>query len=265
MKRNLTLLITLSLFVIAAFGCDVCSDPAVVVGTMSAEVFYPCDISTSNPLPGTTVMSGFMGTKESVAWLARDLAAEGYVALSLTPTNTLGMVSGWRDDHKAGIRKLQELNSSGNLRGKIDTSKLSVCGHSKGGGGALWAADQLGSQIQTAVGMAPYQEQFLSLSGVRAATLVQAGSLDTLANGLMTLNEYNLLPLSVSKGYFSYPVGHMAWASSNPTLSRDIIAWYDYYLKCDDSARSTLSGFGNNWNDRGNCSGGSSGDPAGCN
>ncbi len=254
MIKNLALSLVLIFTLLVAVGCEpVCSDPEIVVGTMSAKVFYPCTIT--KPLPGTTVMSGFMGTKESVAWLARDLAAAGYVALSLTPTNPLGMVSGWRDDHIAGIRKLKELNTGvGRLRGKVDTSKLSVCGHSKGGGGALWAADRLGSDLQAAVGMAPYQEQFFSLNGARAATLVQAGAIDTLANGLMTRNEFGDLPSTISKAYFTYPVGHMAWAMSNPMLSRDIIAWYDYYLKCDDSARMTLSGLGNDWRDKGNCS-----------
>lgn len=253
MKAKSAVLLALLMCALFANGCDVCTSNTTVVGTMDADLYYPCN--SSGPLPATTMMSGFMGTNEQVAWLARDVAASGYVVLALTPTNTLGMVSGWRDDHKAGIRKLKDLNNSGVLRGRIDTSKLSVCGHSKGGGGALWAADQLGGELASAVGMAPYQEQFFNLSGVRAATLIQAGAMDTLANGLMTRSEYSDLPNSISKGYFTYSVGHMAWASNNPSLSRDIIAWYDYYLKCDDSARSTLSGLGNDWNDRGNCSG----------
>jgi hypothetical protein len=118
--------------------------------------------------------------------------------------------------------------------------------------------------VATAIGMAPWQEQFLSLSGVRAATLIQAGSLDSLATGIMTRNEYNSLPNSISRAYFEYStLGHMAWATGNSTLSGDVIAWLDYYMKNDKSAASKLTGFNKEWVDR--SGGSSSGGSGGCN
>jgi len=256
MKRNIAILLTLALIGLFANGCDtVCEDNAFVLGAMTATLYYPC---SGGPYPATTMTSGFMGTEGAIAWLAEDVAAAGYVVLAMTPSNPMGMVSGWRAAHQSGVQYLK------GLRTRVDASKVGTCGHSKGGGGALWAADTLGSGVATAIGMAPWQEEFLSLSGMRAATLIQAGGLDTLATGIMTLNEYNLLPSTVSKGYFIYPTAdHMAWATGLiPSLSRDVIAWMDYYLKCDDSARSTLA-TGGTWIDRGNCGGSSSG--GGCN
>lgn len=251
MKKSHILLISL-IFSIVAIGCDsgpVCTKSEFVAGASSSTLYYPC---TGGPSPATTMTSGFSGTKAAIAWLARDVAAAGYVVLAMTPTNPMGMVSGWRTAHVNGVKHLKALT------GKVDAGRVGTCGHSKGGGGALWAADTLGSELQTAIGMAPWHEQFMSLSGIRAATLIQAGTADTLATALMTRGEYNMLPSSVSKAYFTYPVGHMAWGVGNPSLTRDVVAWLDYYLKCDDSARSTLGAMGNQWVDKGNCGSGSS-------
>jgi len=241
------------------FGCDTsgtCTDTAMVLGAMTATLYHPC---SGGPYPATTMTSGFLGTESSIAWLAQDVADAGYVVLAMTPTNPIGMVDGWMTAHTQGVNYLKGLS-------QVDSSKVGTCGHSKGGGGALWAASNLGSSVQTAIGMAPWQEEFVSLSGIRAATLIQAGSLDTLATAAMTLNEYNLLPSSISKAYFTYAsADHMAWAYGLiPDLSQDVIAWLNYYLKCDDSARSTLSS-GGTWVDQGNCGSSGSSGGSGCN
>lgn len=252
MKKTFAIVLVLMVIAAFTFGCDaggICTDSAFVFGAMTATLYYPC---SGGPYPATTMTSGFLGTEASIAWLARDVANAGYVVLAMTPTNPLGMVDGWRTAHVQGVNYLKGLS-------RVNPNKVGTCGHSKGGGGALWAASDLGSAVQTAIGMAPWQEEFLSLSGMRAATLIQAGSLDTLATAVMTLNEYTILPNSISKGYFIYPLAdHMAWAYGLlPELSRDVIAWMDYYLKCDDSASATLRGSGT-WVDKGNCGSGSS-------
>jgi len=249
MKRKLSILLILTLFALFASGCDVCTDSEFVLGAMTATLYHPC---SGGPYPATTMTSGYMGTESNIAWLAEDVAAAGYVVLAMTPSNPIGFVSGWRTAHQNGVQHLKSLS------GLVDPNKVGTCGHSKGGGGALWAADTLGSQVETAIGMAPWQEEFVSLSGVRAATLIQAGGLDTLATAIMTRNEYNLLPSSISKGYFTYPTAdHMAWAYGLiPQLSTDVIAWLDYYMKDDTSASSNFTGINKEWVNNSGSSGG---------
>ncbi|MDA8140140.1 MAG: hypothetical protein M0036_15950 [Desulfobacteraceae bacterium] len=238
LNKSTLIILVLSLVALIGYGCDsgsssVCTATTTVSNTAGAKLYYPCTISGA--IPATTMMSGFMGTYSEVEWLARDVASNGYVVLAMTPTNLLGMVSGWRAAHQSGIAKLKSLNTSGTLRGKINTSKLQVCGHSKGGGGALWASSNLGSQLKSTIGMAPWQEEFLSLSGVRAATLIQAGGLDTLATGVMTLNEFNLLPFGITKDYQLFPTAdHMSWSSlgtNHPALSASVVSWMNRNLK----------------------------------
>jgi len=242
-KKYVVSLVALSMVAFLGYGCDtdrVCTDTVVVTGAMSAKVFYPCNLS--EPVGATTVMSGFIGTKESVAWLARPIAEAGYVALSITPLNPYGLVSGWRTAHKGGITRLKALARSGRLAGKIDTNKLAVCGHSKGGGGALWASADLGNELAATIPMAPYNgdisgtgvategPQGVKISTIKSPTFIQAGSADTLATNIMTRAEYRYLPGNIEKCYHEYPgYGHMAWATGGPnqkdTLARDVIAW----------------------------------------
>ena len=240
-SRLAVLVLALSLAALIGYGCDggsiggtVCTSSTSVSGASASVLYYPC--SGSGPFPATTMTSGFMGSYRDVEWLSRDVAGNGFVVLAMTPSNPYGMVSGWRTAHINGISRLKSLNTSGTLRGKINTSALQTCGHSKGGGGALWASSTLGSQLKSTIGMAPWQEGFASLSGVRAATLIQAGGLDTLATGIMTLNEYNLLPMGINKDYRVFPLAdHMAWTSMGVTqhaaLSANVVDWMKRYLR----------------------------------
>lgn len=249
-NKSLLLILSLSFITLFGYACDsgnVCTDSVYFVpNTSEAQLYYPCDISTATG--ATTMSSGYTGTLDDVDWLSESIAEEGYVVLAFTPSNIYGLVSGWRDAHKSCISELKDINSTHSvLRGKIDTGKLSTCGHSKGGGGSLWASSQLQGDLRTTVGMAPYREGFVdsTLNSITAATFIQAGASDTLANNAMTRGEYSGLG-NISKMYVEYTgYGHLAWAnaigSTADRLSGDIIAWMKYYMDGETSYASTLA------------------------
>jgi len=235
MKKALLLMLALTLF---GYGCDVgqvCNESGgLVAGTSATRLYYPCDIS--QPTGATTMTGGFMETLQNVAWLSTDLAEEGYVVLAFTPTNIMGMVAGWETAHLASINRLKAINQNHRkLRGLIDTNKLQTCGHSKGGGGALAASGRLGSQLATTIGMAPWREGVMNLGGIKAATLIQAGTMDTLATAPMTLGEYGALG-NIPKAYKTYPVSHMGWVTRNAPIRNDIVAWMRCHMDNDSSA-----------------------------
>jgi len=253
MKKSLSVILSLSLIALFGYGCDggsgtiTVEDPGYISGTSDAELYYPNTISGT--VGATTMSAGYTQALGNVEWLSRKVAESGYVVLAFTPTNNLGMVSGWRDAHKNCITKLKNINSNHSvLRGKINTAKLQTCGHSKGGGGSLWASSELTTQLKTTVGMAPYQEGFFdsTLGSVTAATFVQAGGSDTLATNSMTRGEYSGLSSRISRMYVEYSgYGHLAWDGATGTtasrISGDIIAWMKYYMDGQTSYASTLS------------------------
>ncbi len=230
----------------SANGAVVVENPGSVSGASAAKLYYPSGISS--PIGATTMSAGFTQALGDVDWLSRAVAESGYVVLGLTPSNKYGMVSGWKNMHKGGIAKLQQLNSSHNvLKGKIDLSKLQTCGHSKGGGGSLWASSELRDSLRTTIGMAPYREEFSNnaLGSITAATFIQAGGADTLANNSMTRGEYSGLG-QISKMYVEYSgYDHLAWTTTHAAragrISGDIVAWMKYYMDGDTSRASTLS------------------------
>lgn len=259
-KKQVITLLACALMALSGYGCDgdgsgggVCTETIQGIGSTSkAKLYYPCNIS--GPVGATTMSGGFMERLATVEWLSNDIARAGYVVLAFTPSNPLGMVSQWRDAHKNCIEKLKSFNASHErLKGKIDTGKLSTCGHSKGGGGSLWASSELRGELATTVGMAPWMEEFSpdDLGTISAATFIQAGANDTLAINAMTRKEYGGLSSSIDKCYYEYSdMGHMAWANASgetaTTLSGDIIQWMNYYMNGQGSLPAVCSGGGSN-------------------
>lgn len=254
MKKVFASLLVLSLVILMAYGCDTGgSDDGVVTtesirgigSTSEAKLYYPSNLS--GKVGATSMSSGWTGDLYDIEWLSQRVAEAGFVVLAFTPGNRYGMVSQWRDAHKNCIAKLIELNNSHSfLNGKIDTAKLNTCGHSKGGGGSLWASSQLRGQLRTTVGMAPFEEEFYdnTLASITAATFIQAGGNDTLATNAMTRGEYGGLG-NISKKYVEYTgYSHMAWANASGStadrLSGDIIAWLKYYMDADSSQASII-------------------------
>ncbi len=255
MKRTMAIILALSIFAFFGYACEddtssgICTDSGGSVTSASdTKLYYPCNISS--PTAATTISSGYTQTLGDIEWLSTRIAEQGYVVLGLTPSNTYGNVSQWKDMHKSGVSRLIAINSShATLKGMIDTSKLQVSAHSKGGGGTLWAAADLTTGVRTAIPMAPYQEQFSNstLSAITASTLIEAGGSDTLATNSMTVGEYNSLSGSISRAYFEYSgYDHLAWttggsSSERDRIAADYIAWMKYYLDGDTSYAGTLS------------------------
>lgn len=250
---NKIILLFIVLSVITWGGCDgadvICTQRVYgISNTAGAKLYYPCNIS--GKVGATTMTSGWMGTLGYIEWLSRDVARSGYVVLAFTPSNIYGLVRQWRDGHKACIARLIAMNTNHIvLKGKIDTSKLSTCGHSTGGGGSLWASAQLGDQLRTTIGMAPYDEEGFSESGLKtitAATLIQAATNDSsYVSNTMTRGEYAGLG-DISKCYIEYSdMDHMSWSlasgATRSRLSGDVIAWMKYYLDGDTSYASTIA------------------------
>jgi predicted dienelactone hydrolase len=67
------------------------------------------------------------------------------------------------------------------LMGKIATDRIGITGHSMGGGGSLFGANQLGTMIRCVVPLQPWQPGG-SFSMVAAPTLIVGAASDTIAS-----------------------------------------------------------------------------------
>lgn len=216
-------------------------------GYADAEMFYPCE-TDQGPFAATTVTSGYTGTYSQMDWISEHLATHGYVVLAMTPNNIMGTNSSWREAHNAGIDQLiEETNrSSSAIYGMVETDKLQVMGHSKGGGGCLLASADQGSNIASTIALAPYMDFSYDLSTIASATQLQTGTDDAIASPDAVVDMFNSLPASVDRtlAYFD-GIGHMAWASGGENhdwLKTYITAWMKVYLDGDTSYEQYIDG-----------------------
>jgi len=122
---------------------------------------------------------------------------------------------------------------------------MQIAGYSKGGGGSLAAAGNLGSQVASVIGMAPYyggEYNITVLGKMKAATFIQCGGTgDSLARPAMTMQEFQALPNGISKLYKRRAGwSHLEWATgtNQGTIKNEIFAWMDYYLNGNKTSQN---------------------------
>ena len=216
----------------------------------SARVTYPCTLSKA-AYPATTLTGGFSNTKEQMTWLSEHLSSHGYIVITITPNNIFGAPTGWESAHKAGIAKLksERSRSASPLYNKIDLSKLSLAGFSMGGGGALLAAADLGSQVKVAVPMAPYLGfNNPNYSAINANVLIQAGANDTVAFPSTVASYYQSLPTGISRALTTFrDATHLDWINTGNTtrqarLKTLVTSWLKVYLDGNTDYATYLDG-----------------------
>lgn len=255
MKRGLVLILAI-VCAVALIACEeegVCTYDISSYETphliSSARVFYPCDIDTLGDVHSTTATSGYTGSKENMYWIAESIAEAGMVAIAVSAYDN-STVAGYERAHKSGVAILQDENgdSGSPLYGKIGS--YGTMGWSKGGGGSLNAATDLGDEIETCIALAPWSPN--PGYGHTAATLILTGTADLIAPPYMGEGAYEDLDFLDARGYASMDgEGHMFWGSnSNPGTADDyIIAWLKYFGEGDTSYGSTIENPGSDMTD----------------
>ena len=117
--------------------------------------------------------------------------------------------------HIAAIEFLkgEVANSDSPISGKVDTNKLAIMGHSLGGGAALAAARELGSEIKAVVPLMPYccelGESFTDNYGdLTVPTLIIASSEDTVAPPATHARAlYDSIADGTDKAYLEFAAG----------------------------------------------------------
>ncbi|WP_121712612.1 dienelactone hydrolase family protein [Streptomyces sp. E5N91] len=202
-----------------------------VTGFGGGTIYYPT--STSDGTFGAVVIApGFTAYQSSIAWLGPRLASQGFVVFTIDTNTTLDQ-PGSRG--RQLLAALDYLTGRSSVRGRIDSGRLGVMGHSMGGGGTLEAAKSRPS-LQAAIPLTPWNLD-KSWPEVSTPTLVVGADGDTIAPVASHAEPfYSGLPSSTDRAYLELNnATHFSPNTSNTTIAKYSISWLKRFI--DDDTR----------------------------
>lgn len=191
-------------------------EPTVSVAEFaSATIFYPLTLSFAPPSSAAVLVPGYTATQASYDWWGPALASLGIVVMIIDTNDPRDTFQPRKEAHIAAIAFLKSeiSNSDSPINGKVDTNKLAIMGHSLGGGAALAAAQELGSEIKAVIPLMPYccelgQSFAGDYSGLTVPTLIFASSEDTVAPPAGHARAlYDSIADSTNKAYVEFAKG----------------------------------------------------------
>ncbi|MFE7815371.1 alpha/beta hydrolase [Streptomyces sp. NPDC057433] len=200
-----------------------------VTGFGGGTIYYPS--STADGTFGAIAVSpGFTAYESSIAWLGPRLASQGFVVFTIDTNTTLDQPASRGDQLLAA---LDYLTGRSAVRGRVDSSRLGVMGHSMGGGGSLEAAKDRPS-LQASIPLTPWNLD-KTWPEVRTPTLIFGADGDTVAP-VSTHAEplYTGLPSSLDRAYLELNnASHFTPNSSNTTIAKYSISWLKRFIDND--------------------------------
>ncbi len=203
------------------------------------------------PQPLIIITNGFLGSKESIEWIAKVLP--DYATLTFTPPN---IVSSDQTLWARGF--LGAIDLAGELA--VDSSRIGLIGNSMGGGGCI-EASAASDAVIASVALAPAgsDDGWAAAAMIDHPTLILTGDNDRIVPSAGPLRYYETLPVEVEKVYLQLRgVNHQAnmdlfWAHLGMLITDDgpcelgvrgqheLLAfyfrnWFDFYLKGEGSA-----------------------------
>ncbi|MEU0083855.1 alpha/beta hydrolase [Streptomyces sp. NPDC006274] len=201
----------------------------VVSGFGGGTIYYPT--STSDGTFGAVAISpGFTARQSSIAWLGPRLASQGFVVFTIDTNSVYDQPDSRGRQLLAALDYLTERSS---VRGRIDTSRLGVMGHSMGGGGTLEAAKDRPS-LQAAIPLTGWNTD-KTWPELRTPTLVIGADGDSVAP-VYSHSEpfYESLPGSLDKAYLELNnASHFTPNSPNTTIAKYSISWLKRFIDND--------------------------------
>ena len=181
----------------------------------SATIFYPLTLSFAPPSSAVVLVPGYTATQDIYDWWGPALASLGIVVMIIDTNDPRDTFQPRKEAHIAAIGFLKgEINNSDSpISGKVDTTKLAIMGHSLGGGAALAAAQELGSEIKAVIPLMPYCCELGAsfegdYSGLTVPTLIFSSSEDTVAPPAGHARAlYDSIADSTNKAYIEFAEG----------------------------------------------------------
>ncbi|WP_336317977.1 dienelactone hydrolase family protein [Streptomyces lavendofoliae] len=200
-----------------------------VTGFGGGTIYYPT--TTSDGTFGAVAISpGFTGTQSSIAWLGPRLASQGFVVFTIDTNTTVDQPD---SRGRQLLAALDHLTQRSTVRGRIDSTRLGVMGHSMGGGGSLEAAKSRPS-LQAAIPLTGWNTD-KTWPELRTPTLVIGADGDTIAP-VATHSEpfYESLPSTLDKAYLELNnASHFTPNTSDTTIAKYSVSWLKRFIDND--------------------------------
>ncbi|MET7639490.1 alpha/beta hydrolase [Streptomyces sp. NPDC005438] len=184
-----------------------------------------------SPRPAVIAASPGLGADRStVTWYGHLLASHGFVLIAI---DTLTLEDSPDRRAEQLLNALDYLTRDGPLAGRVNADRQAVLGHSMGGGAALVAASRRPS-IRAVVSLTPWYESPRGWPGVRAPTLVVAGSTDQIAPPSEYAKPfYQGLDNARERAYLSLDGDHLVGNYPRKYLGSQVLAWFGRFLDGD--------------------------------
>jgi predicted dienelactone hydrolase len=200
-----------------------------VSGFGGGTIYYPTDTSQGT-FGALAISPGFTATQSSIAWMGPRIASQGFVVITIDTLTTLDQPASRGVQLLAALDYLTQQSS---VRGRIDATRLSVAGHSMGGGGTLEASVRRPS-LQAAVPLAPWNTD-KTWETDRVPTFIIGGENDTVAP-VASHSEpfYNSMTSAPDKAYMELNnATHTFPNSPNTTMAKYMISWLKRFVDND--------------------------------
>lgn len=249
--------------IVAFLGCDIIGgyDYYSLNGSgsvSSCRVYYPASLESSNDTyPAVTLSGGMTNSKEAMYWMAEYLAGQAEVIVFAISARNNMTVSGYENAHKDGYEMMVAENNKQSSVLYQRIKNFGLMGYSMGGGAVLNVGDDLGSDVDAVIAMAPFGPDS-NLRSTTAGCLIMVGSNDSVASPNWNAEPaYEDLPDSIDKCLLEIrSFSHLNWVrntgSSGNTPKELAGDWIDFAMNGNSSKKSSFTNPPNdvalNWN-----------------
>jgi hypothetical protein len=199
-------------------------------GFGSGVIYYPTD--TSQTFGGVAIVPGYSALfSVEEAWMGHWLASFGFVVIGIETVSRTDSADARATQLLAALDYLTQRSS---VRDRVDPNRLSVIGHSAGGGGVLTAALRRPA-LKAAVGLAPGSPVGnYNLSNDRVPTMFISGQRDTTVTQAYLNGIYTTIPATTPSAWVEITgVDHLFATRANTTEMRVLIPWLKIFVDND--------------------------------
>ncbi|MFH0245041.1 alpha/beta hydrolase [Streptomyces sp. HK10] len=202
---------------------------SLVSGFGGGTIYYPT--TTGDGTFGAVAISpGYTASQSSMAWYGPRLASQGFVVFTIDTNSRYDQPASRGDQLLAALDYLTQRSS---VRGRIDSSRLAVMGHSMGGGGSLEAAKDRPS-LKAAIPLTPWNLD-KTWYEITVPTFIVGADGDSIASVRSHAEPfYESLPSSTDRAYMELNnATHFTPNTPDTEIAKYSISWLKRFVDND--------------------------------